>query len=321
VLSLFRTRLTRAAALSAALLGAVIAIGPDAAARDRVAPPAAGSLRVAFLDVGQGDATLIVLPDRRALLVDAGGLPIAPPQDPPDGPAFDIGERVVAPALRALGIRTLDTLVITHPDPDHIGGARAMLRRFAPRAIWEGVPVPPHPARRALRDAAIADGLEWRTVTVPDRVEIAGVEIVVLHPPPPDWERQRVRNDDSVVLSVRYGSVAVILPGDIGKEGEPRALRHVEPAPITIVKAPHHGSATSSTPEFVSALKPRAVIFSVGRRNPFGHPAPPVVARYQAGGAALFSTAEDGAVILDTDGKTVEVRGWTGRTLSIGSVR
>jgi competence protein ComEC len=320
VLSLFKTRLAPAAALTCAFLGAVIAIGPHAAARDRVAAPAAGVLRVVFLDVGQGDATLVVPPDGRALLVDAGGLPIAPLQDPSDGPAFNIGERVIAPALRALGIRSLDTVVITHPDPDHIGGARTILRRFAPRAIWEGVPVPPHPARRALRAAAAEHGLEWRTVTAGDRVEIAGVEIAVLHPPLPDWERQRVRNDDSVVLSVRYGSVAVILPGDIGREGESRALAHVEHAPITIVKAPHHGSATSSTLEFVSALQPRAVIFSAGRRNHFGHPAPSVVARYRAIGAALFSTAEDGAVILETDGRTVMLRGWTGRTLSIGGV-
>ena len=132
-----------------------------------------GVLRVVFLDVGQGDATLLMLPDGRAFLVDAGGLPVAPLQDPLDGPAFDIGERVVSRALRAFGVRSLDAFVLTHGDPDHIGGARAVLRSFRPRAIWEGVPVPPHEPLRRLAEAADSVGAEWRTVqsrrSSPDR--------------------------------------------------------------------------------------------------------------------------------------------------------
>ncbi len=185
-----------------------------------MALPARGVLRFAFLDVGQGDATLVMLPDGRAFLVDAGGLPAAPLQDPIDGPVFDIGERVVSRALRAFGVRALDTFVLTHADPDHIGGARAVVRSFRPRAVWEGVPVPPHDPLRRLAEAADSLGAEWRTVQAGDRLRIADVEIVALHPPPPEWERQRVRNDDSIVLAVRMGQVSVILPGDIGREGE-----------------------------------------------------------------------------------------------------
>jgi competence protein ComEC len=81
-----------------------------------------------------------------------------------------------------------------------------------------------------------------------------------------------------------------------------------------VLKAPHHGSVTSSTPEFLSVVRPRVVIFSAGRDNRFNHPAPAVVARYRAMGTAMFSTAEDGAVILETDGRSVFIRGWTGRT-------
>jgi competence protein ComEC len=320
ILSLCPIRAARPCRLATALFGCVIVAGPAAAARDPVAARPAGALRIVFIDVGQGDATLVILPDGRSLLVDAGGLPIAAPRDPEEGPAFDIGERVVARVLNACGVRRLEALVITHPDPDHLGGGRFVLRRFAPRAIWEGVPVPPHPARALLQDLSRSEGSEWRTVTAGDRVEIAGVEIAVLHPPLPEWERQRVRNDDSVVLAVRHRDVAVILPGDIGREGESRALARVEAAPLTILKAPHHGSATSSTAEFLAVLKPRAVIFSAGRHNPFGHPAPAVVARYRTLGAALFSTAEDGAVILDTDGRTVTLRGWTGRVHRIENV-
>jgi competence protein ComEC len=318
ILSLSPWRVSRAGAVAAGLLGLTIVIGPHAAARDRVDLPRPRTLRVVFIDVGQGDATLVCLPDGRAILIDAGGLPVAPLQEPQDGPAFDVGERVVARSLRAFGVRGLETFVVTHPDPDHLGGGRAILRHFVPREVWEGVPVPPHPARRLFRDLARADGRAWRTVTAGDRVELAGVEIAVVHPPVPDWERQRVRNDDSVVIALRYGAVSVILPGDIGKEGESLALRHLEPAPVTILKAPHHGSATSSTPPFLAATRPRVVIVSAGRNNRFGHPAPSVLERYRALGAEVFSTAKDGAVMLDTDGKTVEIRGWTGRKLQIG---
>ncbi len=280
------------------------------------------ALRVVFLDVGQGDATLVRFPDRRAYLIDAGGLPAPAPIDTPEpGPSgVDIGDRVVTPALRALRIRCLDTFIVTHADPDHIGGARAVIRSFWPRAIWEGIPVPPHPARRDLVADAESAGLEWRIVQRGEHIRLAQVDVRVLHPPRPDWERQRVRNDDSVVIELRYGDVSVVLPGDIGKEGETAVLAHLQPSPITILKAPHHGSATSSTPELLHALEPDLVVFSAGRANRFGHPAPAVVARYRALGTTMFSTAEDGAVIVDTDGKSVRVRGWTGREVIASSV-
>jgi competence protein ComEC len=136
----------------------------------------------------------------------------------------------------------------------------------------------------------------------------------VLHPPTPDWERQRVRNEDSVVLEIRIGDVSIVLPGDIGAEGEHAVLAQVQPSRLVVLKAPHHGSATSSGQALLARLAPAAVVFSAGRNNRFGHPHPAVVARYDAIGAAMFSTATDGAVVLDTDGRTLSMRGWTGRT-------
>jgi competence protein ComEC len=300
--------------LAAVVLAATIVAGPHALSRDGIASVPDDHLRVVFLDVGQGDATLVQLADGRALLVDAGGLPSAPPQDPRYGPSFDIGARVVARALRALGVRKLEAFVLTHADPDHIGGAPSVLREFRPWSVWDGVPVPRHAPLRTLERIATDLPAEWRTVRAGDRVALGEVEIVALHPPPPDWERQRVRNDDSVVLAVRYRDVSVILPGDIGREGESAVLRHVSRTPMVILKAPHHGSATSSTPAFLSAVGPRVVVFSAGRDNRFNHPAPGVVARYRDLDTAIFSTAEDGAVILETDGRGVFIRGWTGRT-------
>jgi competence protein ComEC len=307
----------RAFRSATALAGLAIVAGPHVTTRDGPPRPAAHQMRIVFLDVGQGDAALVMPPGGRALLVDAGGLPVAPLQDPDEGPAFDIGERVVARALRAFGVRSLDAFVVTHGDPDHIGGARSILRSFRPRAVWEGVPVPPfEPLVRLAADAADI-GAEWRTVQAGDRLRLAGVEIAVLHPPPPEWERQRVRNDDSIVLEIRLGDVAVILPGDIGREGESGTRPRIVRAPITILKAPHHGSATSSTQEFLDAVRPSAVIVSAGRANRFGHPAPVVVDRYRRMGVPMFSTADNGAVVVDTDGRSAVIWTWSGRTLRL----
>ena len=308
-----------AATIVSLLAAALIYLGGPLAASRMVPPLEPGAMRLVFVDVGQGDATLVLLPDRRAVLVDAGGFPIPALQHSESGQAarFDVGDRVVAPTLRAFGVRTLDALVLTHADPDHIGGAPAIVRMFRPRAIWEGVPVPPHEELNAIATAAIATGAEWRGVVGGDRLQLGAVHIRVLHPPIPDWERQRVRNEDSVVLEFRLGNVAVILPGDIGREGESAVLRHVSPAPLTVLKAPHHGSATSSTIAFLGALEPAAVIFSAGRANRFGHPAAPVVERYREIGAEIFSTAEDGAVIVDSDGTQVKIQSWSGRKVTI----
>ena len=292
--------------------------GPRFISRDAVPAPSM-PVRVAVLDVGQGDATLVALPRGRALLVDAGG--VAPSTTGPHAfdtpPGFDIGDRVVFRGLRALGVRRLDGLVLTHGDPDHLLGARGVLRHITPHAIWEGVPVPPHPGLRGLITFARSQSITWRTVSAGDTERVGDIEVRVLHPRSPDWERQRVRNDDSIVLELRIGAVSVVLPGDIGREGERAILPRLEPGRLVILKAPHHGSATSSGQELLDRLRPKAVIFSCGRNNRFGHPHSAVVERYRAMGTAIFSTAEDGAVFVETDGRRVDIRGWMGRQLSI----
>ena len=291
-----RLRLGAAAAIVASVLP--IAAGMRRASSEMIAAAPAGWTRVVVLDVGQGDATLLIAPDTSALLVDAGGVP---------GSSFDLGRRVTLPAVWAFGVRGLSVLVLTHGDPDHIGGAAALLRALKPRQIWEGVPVPRHEPLQRLRALAARARIPWMQRHAGDSVALAGVTIRVLNPPVPDWERQRVRNDDSIVLEARVGDVAIVLPGDITEATESSLLAHAEAAPLTIVKAPHHGSAGSSSPRFVAALHPAVVVFSAGRRNPFGHPAPLVIDRYRDAGARIFSTAEDGAVVVDTDGEHVIV--------------
>ena len=301
--ALWSARRRRVGAVLIAVTSLLMLAAPSAVVRD-AAPARRGMLRVVFLDVGQGDATVVTLPDGRSLLVDAGGLP---------GTSFDIGARVIAPSLRALGVKRLDELIITHGDPDHIGGALTLARQFDPRVIREGAPVPPHAGLRALASHAAAAGAAWRTVQAGDVDRISGVDLRVLHPPLPDWERQRVRNDDSIVLELRFGDVSIVLPGDIGAEPERTIAGRLALAPIVILKAAHHGSLTSSTADFVSATRPAAVVFSAGRGNRFGHPAPAVLARYRAVPSEIFRTDEDGAVLAETDGRSVEVRTFSGR--------
>src|SRR5205807_5097940 len=154
-----------------------------------------GRLHVTFIDVGQGDAAFVRFPRGATLVVDAGGL--AP------GSAFDVGDRVVAPVLRDAGVRRLDALALTHGDPDHIGGATAIVREFRPREVWEGIPVPRFEPLTAIHDEAQRLGIRWTNVRTGDHVTLDEVEVAVRHPPVADWERQKVRNDDSIVLELR----------------------------------------------------------------------------------------------------------------------
>jgi len=265
-------------------------------------------LRVTLLDVGQGDAAVVQFPDGRTLSIDAGGIA---------GTTFDIGGRVVSPTFWAIGIRRLDYMSISHSDPDHIGGAASVFRDFAPREIWEGVPVPRNEPTNALRTIASKANARWRNVLMDDRFTFGDVSIFVRHPPRPDWERQKVRNDDSEVLEICYGAVSFVFTGDIGREVERNIRGNFEPAPIRILKVPHHGSGTSSSVEFLQALHPNIASISAGRGHPFGLAVRAVLARYAAIGTTVFRTDQDGAVMVDTDGTTVHVQSYTKRSLTL----
>jgi competence protein ComEC len=268
-----------------------------------------GSLHVTFLDVGQGDAALVRFPRGATLLVDAGGLPTPS--------SFDIGDRVVGVVLRHHGIRHLDAVVVTHGDADHVGGVESIVRDFRPREVFEGIPVPRSTSMATLRRAATAAGVRWTILQTNDRFTVDEVEVIVRHPGQPDWERQDVRNDDSIVLELRWRDVSIVLSGDIGRETEQAIAGLFPPAGIRVLKVPHHGSLTSSSTAFLDALVPRVAVFSVGRNNTFGHPAPDVLRRYQAIGAQIFRTDQDGAVMVATDGYSVKVESFAGRSILV----
>lgn len=294
----------RAARVAAPCAAVWVAVSPAT-----LVPAAPGELRVTTFDVGQGDAILVEAPNGRRLLVDAGGA---------SSDGRDLGGRVVGPALRALGIRRLDYLVVTHADLDHIGGAATLVREFRPAEVWIGIPVADDAGTARLRAAAGEVRAAWREVRRGERLDLGAVRLDIAHPPPPEWERQRVRNDDSVVLAVRHGQVRIVLTGDLGVAAEPDVLQAVSagaepPAALTVLKVAHHGSAGATSRDWLEALRPAVAVVSAGAANPFGHPAPATLERLRSAGADVWRTDRDGAITIRTTGVVAEVTSHTGR--------
>ena len=262
------------------------------------------ALRLTVLDVGQAESLLVEAPGADPLLIDTGGAPF--------GGGFDVGRRVLAPALWARGIRRLGALLVTHGDPDHLGGAPAVLEDFEPRLLWTGIPVPRHEPSRELEDAATRAGIALEPLGAGETRVWGRTRLRVLHPPPPDWERQRVRNDDSVVIEIVYGDVAMLLTGDIGADVERTIVPQLTPARVRILKVAHHGSRTSTSDALLAAWPPDVAIVSCGRGNSFGHPTREVLDRLAAAGARVFRTDRQGAITIETDGKEVRVETFIG---------
>jgi competence protein ComEC len=302
--ALIGRRIARAAAVvvMTAASVAIVTGEPATTIGARQVPP----LRMTTFDVGQGDATLLQFPDRSALLVDTGGTPF--------GSGFDIGRRVLSPALWARGVRHLDALLLTHGDPDHIGGARAIVDDFAPPLVWEGIPVVSHEGLQEILQRAQHLGARVEQKFAGAERRMGDARVRVLHPSPPDWERPRVRNDDSVVVEVVYRDVAVLLLGDVGADVERTLLPHLTPARHRILKVAHHGSRTSSSRELLDGWRPQIAVISCGRGNTFGHPVPEVLRRFESIGAAVYRTDLHGQITIDTDGNDVRVRTYVGET-------
>lgn len=254
-----------------------------------------GRLEVHILDVGQGDAIVLRSPSGRYALVDAGGS---------FDDRIDIGESVVAPFLWRRRVRQIDALILSHAHPDHVGGAARLVRSFGIGAVWEG-PAPRQDRAYAELDAVLrAAGVSRLTLRRGARFDWDGVQLEVRGPAPPARPPLRTRNDDSLVIEVRLGRVAMLLPGDVEAAGEAALAT----GRVSLLKVAHHGSRSSSTPGLLGAADPWVAVISVGNRNPFGHPAPEVVQRLRERGVRTFRTDQDGSVRVDTDGRELRVR-------------
>ncbi|HLA76828.1 MAG TPA: DNA internalization-related competence protein ComEC/Rec2 [Vicinamibacteria bacterium] len=258
--------------------------------------PGDGRLHLTVLDVGQGDALVVRSPQGRVWVIDSGGSY--------DG-RFDAGESIVAPYLWSQGHRRIEGLALTHAHPDHLGGARFLLRAFGVGEVWEGV-APRHDRTQEMLEQAFRRTPAHRVSVVRGMRRLwDGVEIEVMAPRPKGRPPWTTRNDDSLVLVMRWGGVSLLLAGDVEAKAEQLL---VSDGPVDVLKVPHHGSRSSSSPGWVAGVRPRVAIVSAGFRNHFGHPHREVVARYQATGAWVLRTDRDGAVTVSTNGREVWVR-------------
>ncbi len=263
------------------------------------------NLELTFIDVGHGDSILIEFPKGKKMLIDGGGLY----ED-----RFDIGKNVIAPFLWKEKIRKIDTLVLTHPDPDHLKGLIFIASQFSIGQFWDnGVGAQSEPylqLKETLRQKKIkTQSLNEET---PSQI-IHGVEVSVLNPPVWNVMRRKVQtpsdmNNSSLVLKLQFKNVSILLAGDIEKEAESLILRKGYPLRADILKIPHHGSSSSSSLPFLERVKPTYAILSVGERNIGRLPHPDVLKRYEQLGTRILRTDQHGAITVITDGENIEVK-------------
>jgi len=262
-------------------------------------------LQLTFIDVGHGDSILVEFPGGKRMLIDGGGLR----ED-----RFNIGKNVIAPFLWKKKIRRIDTLVLTHPDPDHLKGLNFIASQFSIDQFWDnGFQTDSEPylqLKKILEEKKIK--IHSLNEETPSQI-MNGVEISFLNPPVWGATQRKVRslwdlNNASLVMKLRFKNISVLLTGDIGKEAEERILRKGYLLKSDVLKIPHHGSSSSSSPLFLERVKPTYAILSVGERNIGRLPHPEVLKRYQQLGSRILRTDKDGAITVMTDGEKMEVK-------------
>jgi competence protein ComEC len=272
-------------------------------ARSRGSPT--GLLRVTFLDVGQGDAAIVDLPDGTALVIDGGGLVGSP---------VDTGERVLAPVLRSRRRSSIRAAILSHPHPDHFGGLRRGLDGMRLGALWDtGQGELEGAGHEGGEYATLLAELRSRAVAILRPVDvcgartIGGAHIEVLAPCPSTIV-DRGPNDNSFVIRIGFGERSVLFVGD-AEHVEESDLVATRPAALRadVLKVGHHGSRTSTTPAFLAAVAPEIAVISCGVRNRFGHPARSTLATLASSPVRVLRTDRDGGVVITTDGRSLEV--------------
>jgi len=283
----------RRAAWAALVMAAVAVVLPRPVQHPR------NALLVEAIDVGQGDSLLLITPEGKTLLVDGGGFGGGPRQAPQE---FDIGEQVVSEALWSRGIRRLDVVALSHAHSDHMGGLPSVLRNFHPAELWVGNN--PHVAAYdAFLNGAAELHVRVKTLRAGDRLPLGETQVSVLAPLTDYQPGAEPGNNDSLVLHVAFGATSVLLEGDAEAPVEEAML--AEPGlRSTLLKVGHHGSITSTRPEFLARVAPQWAVISCGLHNRYGHPRREVLEELEAAKVRTFSTDINGASCFRLDGKT-----------------
>ena len=258
-------------------------------------------LRVTVIDVGQGSAALVEFPGGKTMLIDGGGYS--------SNRFFDVGQRIIAPFLRSRKIMQIDTIVLSHPGTDHMNGLVYILAHFRPKQLlWTGDRAPTESFLTFL-DEVFKSGVAVPKFTEIERKKnINGVDVAVLYPRvvgvrENDYMSGAGYNNNSIVLKLTMGSCAILFPGDIEVQAEEQLVECCRSELLSrVLVAPHHGSKTSSSMEFLEAVRPKIIVVSAGWQNRYGFPHASVLERYEALVARVYRTDRNGAVRLRTDG-------------------
>jgi len=263
-------------------------------------------VRATILDVGQGSSALLALPGGYRMLIDGGGFT--------SNAVFDVGQNIVAPFLWRKKIGRLDAVVLSHPDSDHVNGLIYILQHFGrPRVISTHQPADTQGYAdfiRMIREKSL-DHPGFNQL--PRHFEKGGASLEILYPP-----RQIAAasnsNNHSIVIKAGFHGHSILFPGDIMAKTEARILsRNQKALKSTVLIAPHHGSRSSSTPRFLDAVDPQAVVISAGMQNRFNLPAPAVLARYRKRACQVLATNKNGAVEITLDDSRVTLQPFRGK--------
>lgn len=256
-----------------------------------------GVMEMTTIDVGQGDAILLVTPEGRALLIDAGGLPQWMHSD------FDLGEQVVSSYLWNRGIDHLDVVVITHPHADHLGGMPAVIANFHPRELWMSIDEPAGELASIVAQAR-REGMRVSVKKEGDEFDFGGVHFHMLAPGRDQITGSMRPNDDCLVFTATFRGTTALLEGDAERAAEQRVVEE-RPGEAMLLKVAHHGSASGTSADLLATVHPRYAVISVGARNVYGHPRFKVLQRLQQAGVKTYRTDKEGAVSFYLDGKSV----------------